>query len=88
MSLSREPPLRMVSSFMESEPDSPSVAVRLSEPIWRYGAAAHVELLVRCVQLQQLLERETLCSSAVATLEHGKERRIVPSWPARNGGGR
>ncbi len=60
---------------MESEPDSPSVAVRLSEPIWRYGAPAHVELLVRCVQLQQLLERETLCSSAVATLEQVCEQR-------------
>ena len=57
-SLLREPPLRRVSSFLEEGvgPSSPSVAVRLAEPIW-YGNAP-VRLLACAVQLHTLLERE------------------------------
>lgn len=65
--LNREPPLRLVSSFMESH-GSPSVAVRLAEPIWG-GGCTRAEMLVRCAQLQVLLERETEGSAYVPTLE-------------------
>ena len=55
-------PLRRVSSFLEERSqDSPSVAVRLSEPFW--SGLTHVQLLVHCVQLHTLLERETLDAS-------------------------
>ena len=68
MLLAREPPLRSVSFFMESRHGSHSVAVRLADPIWDGGCSQRLELLVRCAQLQYLLERET-AGSHVPTLE-------------------
>ena len=59
-----EPPLRRVSSFLTDPSDSPSVAVRLAEPIW--GGMVHVGLMVHCVQLQALLERETVGNDRAA----------------------
>ena len=62
-SLLREPPLRRVSSFLEGAgPSSPSVSVRLKEPIWQGNAPAR--LLVCAVQLHTLLERETVGTSS------------------------
>lgn len=53
-----EPPLRKVSSFLSDTVDSPSIAVRLKEPIW--SGSAHLEMLIHCVQLQCMLEVETV----------------------------
>ena len=62
-----EPPLRRVSSFLAEPAGSPSVAVRLAEPIW--SGWAHVGLLVHCVQLQALFEQETAHNDRPQQLE-------------------
>lgn len=62
----REPPLSRVSSFLSDAQDSPSIAVRLSEPIW--SGWAHIALLVHSAQLHTLLERETVGVSSARHL--------------------
>jgi hypothetical protein len=51
------PPLRSTSRFLEEPSTSSAVAVRTSEPFWS-GQASSLQLLLRAVQLQMLLERE------------------------------
>ena len=61
----RSPPIRRVSSFLEDEP-SP-ISIRLQEPVW--SSSTNLRLLVHCVQLHSLLERETVNVSAAPPLD-------------------
>ena len=49
-------PLRTVSPFLQRTDSPATVSIRLAEPLW--GAGERTELLVHCVQLHMLFERE------------------------------